>query len=88
MLATILSLTFHALASLIDVEAGPNRKWVLVFDSVTSWPAWLCSVFVPSGHGIPQLVFPFLFSLAFYTAFFWLLLAIYERLRRKGVPPA
>lgn len=81
--AVLLSIALHILVPFIEVEVGPSRKGVLWFDSVFSWPAWVCSVLVPPGHGIPQLVFPFAFSVAFYAVMFWILLTLYGWRRRK-----
>ena len=83
--AILLSVALHILVPFIEVKVGPSRRGVLRFDSFFSWPAWVCSVLVPPGHGIPQLVFPFAFSVAFYAAVFWILLIVYEWWRRKGI---
>jgi hypothetical protein len=84
LLAILLSVTFHISVVLTESFAQRNGRDFATFDSVVSWPAWLCSVLVPPGHGIPQLVFPFAFSLAFYAIVFWILLVVYEWRRRKG----
>jgi hypothetical protein len=79
--ALFFSVALHILAPFIENMIGPSREGVLAFDRWTSWPARLGSELVPFGHGIPQLVFPFFFSLIFYAALFWVLVAIYRKLR-------
>jgi hypothetical protein len=86
--AIVLSVSFHIIMPLIEAALGFDRKSIKAFDSVVSWPAWLCSVLVPPGHGIPQLVFPFFFSVAFYSVLFWLLIALYEWLHREHMSRA
>jgi len=81
--AVLLSIALHIVGPLIEMKAGYSRKSVIIIDAVMSAPARLCSIVVPSGHGIPQLVFPFFFSLAFYASLFWLLLTMNAR-RKNG----
>jgi hypothetical protein len=82
--AALLSVALHIVVPFIEAKAGPSRSGVMKFDSVFSWPASVCSALVPGGHGIPQLVFPFFFSLAFYAVMFWLLLILYDWLRKRS----
>jgi hypothetical protein len=77
--AVLLSIALHILGPLIEMKAGFGRKSVIIADEIVSAPAHLCSMIVPPGHGVPQLVFPFFFSLAFYASLFWLLLTLYAR---------
>ena len=67
----------------IENALGPQSKAESAMDSVGSWPAWSFSQLVPPGHGIPQLVYPFIFSLLFYACVFWLLLNTYAYVKHK-----
>lgn len=78
--AMCLSCAFHLLGATLESLIGFEKDGVRKFDSIVSSPARIFSEAMPPGHGVPQLVFPFFFSLAFYTAMFWLLLYIYARL--------
>ena len=63
----------------IDENVGPdNRTWNRIV-SVMNVPGGVILKLVGPGHGIPQLVLPFIASLVFYVAVFWLLLAAIER---------
>jgi len=77
--AVLLSIALHIVGPFLEMKAGYSRKSVMIIDAVFSAPARLCSIIVPPGHGVPQLVFPFFFSLAFYAATFWLLLTFRAR---------
>jgi hypothetical protein len=81
--ALALSFVFHLAMVMVENALGPDSKAEMKMDSIGSWPAWFCSQLIPPGHGIPQLVFPFLFSLMFYAAIFWLFLTGYAFLNRK-----
>src|SRR5437660_8030593 len=83
-LALLLSFGLHIVIPFAETIAGRHQRNVESFDRVVSWPAWLCSALVPSGHGIPQLMFPLVFSLAFYAALFWPLITFYDRLRERS----
>jgi hypothetical protein len=85
-LALMLSVGLHILLPLVETFAERHGRNVETFDHVVSWPAWLCSVVVPPGHGIPQLLLPLFFSLGFYAGVFWLLFLFYDRLRKKRMP--
>ena len=63
-LATLFSIALHIAVPFAETIAVRHGRSVEGFDAVVSWPAWLCSVIVPRGHGIPQLVFPLFFSVA------------------------
>ncbi len=79
-----LSVGLHIALPLVETIAERYKRNVESFDRVASWPAWLCSALVPPGHGIPQLMLPLVFSLAFYAAVFWPLIILYDRLRKKS----
>ena len=54
-------------------------------------PGFIVLYIVGPGHGIPQLVLPFVFSVLFYFAAFWCLLTVFGRLRagvRSGLENA
>ena len=85
-LALSLSVVLHIVAPLLETIAEQHKRNVESFDRVTSWPAWFFGTLVPPGHGIPQLVLPFVFSIAFYAGVFWLLIILFERLRTKMRP--
>ncbi|MDR3562950.1 MAG: hypothetical protein P4N59_16160 [Negativicutes bacterium] len=85
LIAILISIGFHIIVPLSETIAEQHGRNVKTFDSIISWPAWFCSVVVPPGHGVPQLVFPFIFSLVFYAAIFWLLIILYERLSGRVV---
>lgn len=87
-LALMLSAILHILLPAAETIAEQHGRKVEMFDRVASWPAWLCSVLLPPGHGIPQLVLPLIFSLAFYAAVFWIVILVYERLRKGAGPGA
>jgi len=84
-LALLLSVGLHIIFPLAETLAERYKRNVESFDRVVSWPAGLCSALVPPGHGIPQLVLPLIFSLAFYAAVFWLIIILYERLPKRGL---
>jgi hypothetical protein len=76
------SLFFHVALISGEYTLGSGSKSERFLDSIVSWPAWTFSQIVPPGHGVPQLVLPFLFSLLFYAGFFWLVFLGYARLRK------
>ena len=82
-LAVAASIAFHVMMILIENALGPDRKTGKALDSAFSWPAWFFSQLVPPGHGIVQLVFPFIFSLLFYAGVFWLLFSGLAYVNRK-----
>lgn len=83
LLSIAFSITLHTAALLavrhVDRDHG---VWKLVFETI-DLPANLWIFLIWGGHGIAQLVMPFIFSLVFYAAAFWLLFTCIERLRRK-----
>jgi hypothetical protein len=81
--AVTASLAFHIVMVLIEYALGFDSKSARLLDSIGSWPAWFFSQLVPPGHGIPQLVFPFIFSLLFYTGLFWLVFFGYGYINHK-----
>jgi hypothetical protein len=83
-LALLFSVGLHIALPLAETIPERYKRNVESFDRVVSWPAWLCSTLVPPGHGIPQLLLPLVFSLAFYAVAFWVLIIAYERLRKKS----
>ena len=78
--ALFFSLALHILAPVIENLIGPGEG-EQAFDRWASWPARLGGELVPFGHGIPQLVFPFFFSIAFYAVLIWAFIAAYHKLR-------
>jgi hypothetical protein len=83
LVALLLSVGLHVALPLAETIAVRYKWNVDSFDRVVSWPAWFWGTLMPPGHGIPQLVLPFVFSIAFYAAVFWLIMILYERLRKK-----
>ena len=78
--ALFFSVSLHILAPFIENMIGPSGDGLLAFDRLASWPARLGGEIVPLGYGIPQHVFPFLFSIVFYAALFWVLVIVYQKL--------
>jgi hypothetical protein len=75
-LLTALLLIFGIFA---ENRLGSNRVW-RSFETVLNFPGSLVVKAVGPGHGFFQLVLPFLFSLAFYIAMFWVIVVYLERL--------
>ena len=84
-LAAFLSVVFHVVLLLAETLAERHGLSTEIVDSVVSYPAKVFGALMPSGHGVPQLVLPFIFSLVFYAFLFWLLIFFYGRWRRKSV---
>lgn len=59
-----------------------NRVWMKV-EAILNAPGFVILHIVGPGHGIRQLVFPFVFSVLFYFAAFWCLLTVCGRLRAR-----
>jgi hypothetical protein len=79
--AIVLTLLLCLAGIAIDENVGPdNPTWNRIV-SVMNVPGGMVLKLVGPGHGILQLVLPFVASLVFYVAVFWLLLAAIERLR-------
>lgn len=85
-LAFALSAALHIALPLAETVAERYGTNTETFDRVVSWPASVFGVMMPPGHGIPQLVLPFLFSVGTYAGIFWLLLLLYGLLRKKRMP--
>lgn len=73
----------HIIVPLGETIAEKHGANTQPFDAVVSWPARLGSALVPEGHGIPQLVLPFIFSLAFYALLSWLLIWLFQWTRKS-----
>ena len=83
MLSLALSITLHVVVLATIHRVDRDRGiWRRVFD-VIDLPADLWALLIWPGHGIPQLVLPFFFSLACYIGIFWVLLFLYDRWRRR-----
>ncbi len=82
--AIALSILLHILVPLIEGSSGLSSRSADRFDAVFSWPAKLWTEFYPSGHGFMQLAFPIFFSIALYSAAFWVvLMGIYKAMRKN-----
>jgi hypothetical protein len=67
-----------------DALFGPNPTWTRI-EQVLNFPGVIALAIAGPGHGFAQLVFPMLFTLAFYfAAFWWLLVAVRRGSRKKN----
>jgi TRAP-type C4-dicarboxylate transport system permease small subunit len=81
--AILLTLVLYVSGIFVESRVDINNKAWRRFEAVMNFPGGVLLMLVGPGHGIPQLVLPFIFSLAFYIAVFWLLIVLFERLRKK-----
>jgi len=78
--ALVLSIVFHVILPVVETN-GERHGWrTEVIDSIVFYPAKLFSELMPAGHGIPQLVLPFVFSIVFYAVVLWILFTLYAKL--------
>ena len=82
--ASILTVAFLALGVALDLIFGSSRPRWMGAERVINLPVSLALYLVGPGHGVPQLVFPFIFSLGFYWVLFWLLILGLNRVT-KGI---
>jgi hypothetical protein len=73
-LAVSFSVLFHIVILWLGAAAARDGYEPGRMDSVFNVPANMFVALMPPGHGIPQLVLPFFFSILFYAAVFALLL--------------
>lgn len=76
----MLTLALLVFGTLIESVVDINNKAWMYFESVINYPGKVMLMIVGPGHGFRQLVLPFVFSLAFYIAFFWLIVVLLRRL--------
>ncbi len=77
-LSTLLTFILCMFGIAGDVIFGSkNRAWGSI-EYILNLPATAVQLLVGSGHGVPQLVFPFVFSVAFYVVVFWFMISILE----------
>jgi len=82
-LALALSIVLHTTVPLLEGVTERHGMSLKILDAILSLPAEACARILPAGHGIIQLVFPFLFSIGIYAAAFWLVIRFYPRPRRR-----
>lgn len=82
--AMVLSIVFHVILPVVGTIGERHGWWTEVIGSIVFYPAKLFSDLMPDGHGIPQLVLPFVFSIVFYAVVFWIFLTVYAKLHRNS----
>ena len=80
--ASILTVVFLAIGAALDIIFGSSSRWWMGVERVINLPVSLALYVVGPGHGVPQLVIPFVFSVGFYWGLFWILILGLNRISR------
>ena len=84
LLAIAMTVAFLVLGAVADGLFGSNGGAWERIEQLINLPAIFVVHLAGPGHGVPQLVLPFLFSLAFYFVLFRLLLLGVARLGKRA----